>query len=119
MGSLRKHNSFAEANCKRSWLRACKDIVVGPIHSDSVGCSVGLPSFLDECVPQNTQFFRRSKFLSAPLRACKDIVVGPIHSDYVGCSVGLPSFLDECVPQNTQFFRRSKFLSAPLRACKD
>merc|ERR1712238_430618 len=66
----RIHNSFAEANCKRSWFCACKDIVVvGPIHSDSVGCSVELPSFLDECVLQNTQFFRRSQ-LQAQLALC-------------------------------------------------
>ena len=28
-----------------------KTLFVGPIHSDSVGCSVEMHSFLDECVP--------------------------------------------------------------------
>merc|ERR1712238_525222 len=56
-------------------LRACKDIVCWAYTLGFCGCSVELPSFLDECVPQNTQFFPRS----SGLRECKDIVVvGPI-----------------------------------------
>merc|ERR1711957_754154 len=57
-----------------------KTLFVGPVHSDCIGCSVEVHSFVRECVPQE-----------------KTLFVGPLHSDSVGCSAELHSFLGECV----------------------
>merc|ERR1712238_289744 len=111
--SLRNTILLPKQSFKHSWLRAWKDIVYWT-------CTLGLYWVLRRrafiCLrvcPSETQFFCRSKVLSA---VCfvhgKTLFVGLVHSDCIGSlRRGAFIYLRVC-PSETQFFCRSKVLSA-------